>query len=42
MIEERAMLWSAGYIDPGWEHGTAQGERKKKVKYNYFAKKVSG
>ncbi|KAL3604358.1 hypothetical protein D5086_005217 [Populus alba] len=31
MFEEMAPLRSSGYIDPGWEHGIAQDERKKKV-----------
>ncbi|XP_010524605.1 PREDICTED: uncharacterized protein LOC104802620 [Tarenaya hassleriana] len=35
-------LRSSGYIDPGWEHGVAQDERKKKVKCNYCDKIVSG
>ncbi|KAI9123328.1 hypothetical protein K1719_006217 [Acacia pycnantha] len=35
-------LRSLGYVDPGWEHGTAQDERKKKVKCNYCEKIVSG
>ncbi|KDP28006.1 hypothetical protein JCGZ_19086 [Jatropha curcas] len=33
---------SLGYVDPGWEHGVAQDERKKKVKCNYCEKVVSG
>ncbi|EEF43186.1 uncharacterized protein LOC8261347 [Ricinus communis] len=33
---------SLGYVDPGWEHGVAQDERKKKVKCNYCDKVVSG
>ncbi|XVE73527.1 hypothetical protein DITRI_Ditri11bG0125300 [Diplodiscus trichospermus] len=37
-----APLRSAGYVDPGWEHGIAQDERKKKVKCNYCGKIVSG
>lgn len=37
-----APLRSTGYVDPGWEHGTAQDERKKKVKCNYCGKIVSG
>ncbi|KAK8718204.1 hypothetical protein V6N13_045447 [Hibiscus sabdariffa] len=37
-----APLRSMGYVDPGWEHGTAQDERKKKVKCNYCGKVVSG
>ncbi|KAG6748346.1 hypothetical protein POTOM_048263 [Populus tomentosa] len=39
---EMAPLRSSGYIDPGWEHGIAQDERKKKVKCNYCGKIVSG
>ncbi|KAL5782792.1 hypothetical protein ACOSP7_007821 [Xanthoceras sorbifolium] len=35
-------LRSLGYVDPGWEHGVAQDERKKKVKCNYCDKVVSG
>uniref|UniRef100_A0A2N9EIB1 BED-type domain-containing protein n=1 Tax=Fagus sylvatica TaxID=28930 RepID=A0A2N9EIB1_FAGSY len=35
-------LRSLGYVDPGWEHGVAQDERKKKVKCNYCEKIVSG
>ncbi|CAI0467590.1 unnamed protein product [Linum tenue] len=31
-----------GYVDPGWEHGVAEDERKKKVKCNYCDKVVSG
>ncbi|KAE8703558.1 HAT dimerization domain-containing protein isoform 2 [Hibiscus syriacus] len=27
MVEEMAPLRSIGYVDPGWEHGTAQDER---------------
>lgn len=42
MFEEMAPLRSSGYIDPGWEHGIAQDERKKKVKCNYCGKIVSG
>lgn len=38
---EMAPLRPAGYIDPGWEHGTAQDEKKKKVKCNYCGKVVS-
>ncbi|KAK8980935.1 hypothetical protein V6N11_059627 [Hibiscus sabdariffa] len=36
------MQQARGYVDPGWEHGTAQDERKKKVKCNYCGKVVSG
>ncbi|XP_041996329.1 uncharacterized protein LOC121746510 isoform X2 [Salvia splendens] len=35
-------LRSLGYVDPGWEHGVPQDERKKKVKCNYCEKIVSG
>lgn len=35
-------LRSLRYVDPGWEHGVAQDERKKKVKCNYCEKIVSG
>ncbi|XP_021906615.1 uncharacterized protein LOC110821184 isoform X1 [Carica papaya] len=42
MVEEMAPLRSTGYVDPGWEHGVAQDERKKKVKCNYCGKIVSG
>ncbi|KAM0962421.1 hypothetical protein PS2_021326 [Malus domestica] len=35
-------LRSLGYVDPGWEHGIAQDEKKKKVKCNYCEKIVSG
>lgn len=35
-------LRSLGYVDPGWEHGVAQDDRKKKVKCNYCEKIVSG
>ncbi|KAL5795816.1 hypothetical protein ACOSQ2_000636 [Xanthoceras sorbifolium] len=41
MVEEMAPLRSI-YVDPGWEHGIAQDERKKKVKCNYCGKVVSG
>ncbi|KAG8373213.1 hypothetical protein BUALT_Bualt11G0000200 [Buddleja alternifolia] len=37
-----ASLRSSGYLDPGWEHGVAQDERKKKVRCNYCGKVVSG
>uniref|UniRef100_A0A1J3F2C9 BED-type domain-containing protein n=1 Tax=Noccaea caerulescens TaxID=107243 RepID=A0A1J3F2C9_NOCCA len=37
-----SLLRSSGYVDPGWEHGVAQDERKKKVKCNYCNKIVSG
>lgn len=42
MVEEMTSLRSPGYSDPGWEHGIAQDERKKKVKCNYCGKIVSG
>lgn len=42
MVEEVAPLWSSGYLDPGWENGIAQDERKKKVKCKYCRKMVSG
>ncbi|KAJ4954460.1 hypothetical protein NE237_011243 [Protea cynaroides] len=42
MVEEMAPLRSTGFIDPGWEHGIAQDDRKKKVKCNYCGKVVSG
>ncbi|OMO82247.1 hypothetical protein COLO4_23146 [Corchorus olitorius] len=42
MVEEMAPLRSTGYVDPGWEHGIAQDDRKKKVKCNYCGKVVSG
>ncbi|KAF5180585.1 hAT transposon superfamily [Thalictrum thalictroides] len=42
MIVNLAPLRSLGYVDPGWEHGVAQDERKKKVKCNYCEKIVSG
>ncbi|XP_047982241.1 uncharacterized protein LOC125223238 isoform X1 [Salvia hispanica] len=35
-------LRSLGYVDPGWEHGVPQDERKKRVKCNYCEKIVSG
>lgn len=37
-----APLRSSGYADPGWDHGVAQDEKKKKVKCNYCGKIVSG
>lgn len=37
-----ASLRSTGLVDPGWEHGIAQDEKKKKVKCNYCGKIVSG
>ncbi|KAI3696565.1 hypothetical protein L6452_28935 [Arctium lappa] len=37
-----ASLRSGGFVDPGWEHGTAQDEKKKKVRCNYCGKVVSG
>ncbi|KAL6519725.1 hypothetical protein OROMI_032619 [Orobanche minor] len=36
------MMRSSGYVDPGWEHGVAQDDRKKKVRCNYCGKVVSG
>ena len=42
MVEEMARLWSSGYLDPGWENGIAQDERKRKVKCNYCGKMDSG
>lgn len=33
---------SLGCVDPGWEHGVAQDQKKKKVKCNYCGKVVSG
>lgn len=39
---DAAPLRSLGYVDPGWEHGVAQDDRKKKVKCNYCDKIVSG
>ncbi|KAF8387715.1 hypothetical protein HHK36_026369 [Tetracentron sinense] len=42
MVEEMVPLRSPGFADPGWEHGIAQDERKKKVKCNYCGKIVSG
>ena len=42
MTEEMVPLRPGGYADPGWEHGTAQDEKKKKVKCNYCGKVVSG
>lgn len=42
MVEEMGSLRSTGFVDPGWEHGIAQDERKKKVRCNYCAKIVSG
>ncbi|XAR56936.1 hypothetical protein NMG60_11024905 [Bertholletia excelsa] len=42
MVEEMASLRQIGYVDPGWEHGVAQDERKKKVRCNYCGKIVSG
>ncbi|XP_020889098.1 uncharacterized protein LOC110230454 isoform X2 [Arabidopsis lyrata subsp. lyrata] len=41
-LSDGSLLRSSGYIDPGWEHGVAQDERKKKVKCNYCNKIVSG
>ncbi|WCJ23211.1 hAT transposon superfamily [Euphorbia peplus] len=42
MVELMAPLRSAAIVDPGWEHGVAQDEKKKKVKCNYCGKVVSG
>ncbi|KAA8528167.1 hypothetical protein F0562_035582 [Nyssa sinensis] len=42
MVEEMSSLRSTGFVDPGWEHGIAQDERKKKVRCNYCGKVVSG
>lgn len=42
MVEEMASFRSTGFVDPGWEHGIAQDERKKKVGCNYCGKIVSG
>ncbi|ESQ48180.1 hypothetical protein EUTSA_v10020031mg [Eutrema salsugineum] len=41
-VSDGSLLRSSGYVDPGWEHGVAQDERKKKVKCNYCNKIVSG
>lgn len=37
-----APIRSTGFVDPGWDHGIAQDERKKKVRCNYCGKVVSG
>ncbi|KAK9086203.1 hypothetical protein Syun_028597 [Stephania yunnanensis] len=42
MVEEMAPLRSTGFVDPGWQHGIAQDDKKKKVKCNYCGKIVSG
>ncbi|WOK95129.1 hypothetical protein Cni_G03836 [Canna indica] len=42
MVEEIVPLRSSGFTDPGWEHGVAQDEKRKKVKCNYCGKVVSG
>ncbi|RWR95166.1 HAT dimerization domain-containing protein isoform 2 [Cinnamomum micranthum f. kanehirae] len=42
MVEEMTPVRSTGFVDPGWEHGAAQDDRKKKVKCNYCGKVVSG
>ncbi|XXG80382.1 hypothetical protein AAC387_Pa09g1268 [Persea americana] len=42
MVEEMTPVRSTGFVDPGWEHGVAQDDRKKKVKCNYCGKVVSG
>ncbi|RZC89167.1 hypothetical protein C5167_030855 [Papaver somniferum] len=41
-VMHKTPLRSLGYTDPGWEHGVAQEEGKKKVKCNYCQKVVSG
>lgn len=40
--KEMTSLRSAGFVDPGWEHGVAQDDKKKKVRCNYCGKVVSG
>ncbi|KAL1545356.1 hypothetical protein AAHA92_22094 [Salvia divinorum] len=40
--EEHFGYRKKGYVDPGWEHGVPQDDRKKKVKCNYCEKIVSG
>ncbi|KAL6190756.1 hypothetical protein ACLB2K_037150 [Fragaria x ananassa] len=42
LVVSLAPLRSLGYVDPGWDHGVAQDEKKKKVKCNYCEKIVSG
>lgn len=42
VVSNLTPLRSLGCIDPGWEHGVAQDQRKKKVKCNYCGKVVSG
>lgn len=42
MLLKMASLRSGGFLDPGWEHGVAQDEKKKKVRCNYCGKVVSG
>ncbi|KAG9446600.1 hypothetical protein H6P81_012728 [Aristolochia fimbriata] len=42
MVLHLTPICSVGFVDPGWEHGVAQDERKKKVKCNYCEKIVSG
>lgn len=42
IVKEVTSLRSAGLMDPGWEHGVAQDEKKKKVQCNYCGKVVSG
>ncbi|XP_073028317.1 uncharacterized protein [Primulina eburnea] len=42
LVIDMAPLRSLGYVDPGWEHGVPQDDRKKKVKCNYCEKIVSG
>ncbi|GAV78532.1 zf-BED domain-containing protein/DUF659 domain-containing protein/Dimer_Tnp_hAT domain-containing protein [Cephalotus follicularis] len=42
VVRNSIPLRSFGHVDPGWEHGVAQDDRKKKVKCNYCQKIVSG
>ncbi|KAJ4836008.1 hypothetical protein Tsubulata_033309 [Turnera subulata] len=42
MVQVMAPFRSSATVDPGWEHGVAQDDRKKKVKCNYCGKVVSG
>ena len=42
LVVEMAPLQSLGFVDPGWEHGVAQDNKKKKVRCNYCEKIVSG
>lgn len=39
---EMTSIRCGGFVDPGWEHGTPQDEKKKKVRCNYCGKVVSG